>query len=69
MDIMLQTQQSKLESDDPQLNFFFQAWGRICSVLGQDFVPYLPFVMPPILQTAAQEPDIKINEEGKRQLL
>ncbi|GFH11049.1 importin N-terminal domain-containing protein, partial [Haematococcus lacustris] len=35
------------------------AGARLCKCLGQEFVPYLPVVMPPLLKSAAMEADIK----------
>eukprot|EP01087_Luapelamoeba_hula_P021903 TRINITY_DN773_c0_g1_i1.p1 TRINITY_DN773_c0_g1~~TRINITY_DN773_c0_g1_i1.p1 ORF type:complete len:1105 (+),score=203.93 TRINITY_DN773_c0_g1_i1:1361-4675(+) len=60
---LLITQQSKLESDDPQISFLLQAWARICKAIGQDFVPYLDVVIPPLLGAASQEPDLTVTDE------
>lgn len=35
----------------------------MCRVLGQDFVPYLPAVMPPLLTVAAAKADIQLLED------
>ncbi|CAG8499248.1 1824_t:CDS:10 [Acaulospora colombiana] len=51
-----QTQQP----DDPQTSYLIASWARICKVLGADFVPYLPIVMPPLLQSAQLKPDFAI---------
>jgi len=69
MDLMMKTQTSKLEADDPQVGFLLQSWARICRCLGEDFVPYLPHIMPPLLASAKISPNIKIDsnetaEEG-----
>ena len=39
----------------------FQAWARLCKCLGQDFLPYMGFVMPPLLQSAQLKPDVTIT--------
>ena len=57
MDVMMQTQQEGLADDDPQTTFLLQSWARVAKCLGQDFVPYLPFVMPPLLKSAQVRPD------------
>lgn len=62
MDIMIQTQASNLEPDDPQISFLLQSWARICRCLGQDFVPYLPVVMPPLLASAKISPDVTVQD-------
>ena len=61
-ELMLKTQSMKLESDDPQVSFLLQSWARICRCLGMDFVPYLPLVMPPLLESAKIAPDVKITD-------
>lgn len=62
MELMIRTQSSNLEPDDPQVSFLLQSWARICRCLGQDFVPYLPHVMPPLLASAKLQPDVKIRD-------
>lgn len=40
------------------------AWARICKILGEEFAPYLPLVMPPVMQAASIKPDITLmNDE------
>ncbi|GFH17488.1 importin N-terminal domain-containing protein, partial [Haematococcus lacustris] len=48
-----------MDADDPTLGYMLQAGARLCKCLGQEFVPYLPVVMPPLLKSAAMEADIK----------
>lgn len=62
---MYETQQSKLDPDDPQVSFLLQAWARVCKALGQEFVQYLQVVMPPLLQSAGLDPDLTIHDDGK----
>ena len=38
-----------------------QAWARLCKCLGQDFLPYMSVVMPPLLQSAQLKPDVIIT--------
>lgn len=38
-----------------------QAGARLCKALGPEFLPYLGVVMPPLLKTAALEPDVKVR--------
>ncbi|RIB28214.1 armadillo-type protein [Gigaspora rosea] len=58
--LLVQTQQSVTEPDDPQTSYLIASWARICKVLGADFVPYLPIIMPPLLQSAQLKPDFAI---------
>ncbi|KAL1918162.1 uncharacterized protein VTP21DRAFT_3428 [Calcarisporiella thermophila] len=60
IDLLVQTQQSITEADDPQISYLLGAWARVCKVLGTDFVPYLPVVMPPLLKSAQLKPDFAI---------
>lgn len=39
----------------------FQAWARLCKCLGQDFLPYMSVVMPPLLHSAQLKPDVTIT--------
>ncbi|KAL8136315.1 hypothetical protein V2J09_002316 [Rumex salicifolius] len=38
-----------------------KAWARLCKCLGQDFLPYMNVVMPPLLQSAQLKPDVTIT--------
>lgn len=62
MDLMMRLQTSEMEPDDPQVSYLLQAWGRIAKCLGEAFQPYLQVVMPPLLKSAAMEPDINITD-------
>ena len=48
--------------DDEYATYMLQAWTRICKCLGEEFVPYLQYVMPALLQSAQLEPDVKITD-------
>ena len=37
-------QQSATADDDPVKQYLEQAWGRICRILGKDFLPYLSLI-------------------------
>lgn len=62
MNILMKTQVSQLDSDDPQVYYMLQAWSRIAKALGQDFLPYLAYVMPPILQSAQLKPEVQVTD-------
>ena len=36
------------------------AWARMCKILGDQFVQYLPVVMKPVLQAAKMKPEVAI---------
>lgn len=59
-------QQNITDADDPQAQYLLHCWGRMCRVLGQDFVPYLPGVMPPLMELAAAKADIQLLDTDDR---
>ncbi|KAF8035391.1 hypothetical protein BT93_C1424 [Corymbia citriodora subsp. variegata] len=61
MDVLMALQRSQMETDDPTTSYMLQAWARLCKCLGQDFLPYMKFVMPPLLQSAQLKPDVTIT--------
>ncbi|GAB2211296.1 hypothetical protein Droror1_Dr00016589 [Drosera rotundifolia] len=61
MEVLMKLQGSQLEADDPTISYMLQAWARLCKCLGQDFLPYMPFVMPSLLQSAQLKPDVTIT--------
>ncbi|KAI9190858.1 importin subunit beta-3 [Polychytrium aggregatum] len=60
IEILRVTQQSITDSDDPQAGYLPPAWARVCKVLGQDFLPFLDIVMPPVLEGAKLKPDFAV---------
>lgn len=40
-----------------------QAGARLCKCLGEEFVPYLSVVMPPLLHAAELKPDISVQDD------
>lgn len=48
------------EEEDPCHSYLVQSWGRLCRVVGKDFLPYLPVVMPPLLAAAKSQADCHI---------
>ena len=51
------------DADDPQSQYLLHCWGRMCRVLGLDFIPYLPSVMPPLMELASAKADIQLLED------
>lgn len=52
-----------VDADDPQAQYLMHCWGRMCRVLGQDFVPYLDSVMPPLIELASAKADIQLLDD------
>ncbi|KAG5438294.1 hypothetical protein PCANB_002782 [Pneumocystis canis] len=61
-------QNSVTGPDDPQGSYLIAAWGRICKVMGKDFIPYLGAIMPSLLQSAKMKPDFAVlNDDNDRE--
>ncbi|KAJ1481222.1 armadillo-type protein, partial [Baffinella frigidus] len=63
MDQFFATQSTAMDPDDPQASYLLQAWGRVAKALGQEFIPYLHVVMPPLLQSAGIKAETEIADE------
>ena len=62
-------QERIVDADDPQSQYLLHCWGRMCRILGRDFVPYLSGVMPPLLAMASAKADLQLldnDEEAAR---
>ncbi|MCJ1311017.1 hypothetical protein MMC25_004687 [Agyrium rufum] len=66
LQILGQIQQNIQDADDPQAQYLLHCWGRMCRVLGSDFVPYLPSVMPPLMELASVKADIQLLEDEEQ---
>nr|CAB3256613.1 importin-5 [Phallusia mammillata] len=60
MEQLLKTQADieSWEDDDPQISYMISAWARMCKLLGQKFVSYLPVVMGPLMKAASIKPEV-----------
>lgn len=63
VEIFAAIQNSSVEDDDPCPSYLGQAWGRLCQIMGKDFIPCLPLVIPPLLEAAKAKPDIQVIED------
>lgn len=57
------------EEEDPCHAYLVQSWGRLCRVIGPDFAPYLPIVMPPLLLSAKSQADCHILDVDQAESL
>ncbi|KAI8343761.1 hypothetical protein BC941DRAFT_100252 [Chlamydoabsidia padenii] len=55
--VLAEIQQTATDPDDVQTTYLLAAWARMCKMMGQDFLPYLPNIMPPLLQSAQLTPE------------
>ena len=58
----LMQMQATCSDDDDTSTYMLQAWTRLCKCLGEDFVPYLQVVMPPLLKSAQLEADVTVTD-------
>ncbi|KAJ2318217.1 importin subunit beta-3 [Coemansia sp. RSA 2704] len=65
VELLTLAQQAVADADDPQASYLQAAWARLCRLMGADFVPLLPVVMPPLLAAAKQQPDFAVLEAGE----
>ena len=54
------------DPDDPQAQYLMHCWGRMCGVLGTDFLPFLENVMPPLLELATAKADIQLLDDDEQ---
>lgn len=54
------------DADDPQSQYLMHCWGRMCRVLGKEFLPFLPGVMPPLLELAGAKADIQLLDDEEQ---
>ncbi|KAF2459467.1 armadillo-type protein [Lineolata rhizophorae] len=64
--ILGRIQQSINDPDDPQASYLLHCWGRMCRILEADFLPYLPAVMPPLMELAGAKADIQLLDDEEK---
>ncbi|KAJ2336135.1 importin subunit beta-3, partial [Coemansia sp. RSA 2681] len=60
VELLTATQAAVTEADDPQASYLQASWARLCKLMGADFAPLLPVVMPALLAAARQQPDFAV---------
>ncbi|KAG1473754.1 hypothetical protein G6F56_000773 [Rhizopus delemar] len=55
--LLAEIQQTVTDDDDSITTYLLAAWARMCKMMGQDFLPYLPNIMPPLLASAKLTPE------------
>jgi hypothetical protein len=61
--LLASIQTSITDADDPQAQYLMHCWGRMCRVMGADFLPFLPNVMPPLVELASAKADIQLLDD------
>ncbi|ODN78077.1 hypothetical protein L198_07996 [Cryptococcus wingfieldii CBS 7118] len=54
--LLLSIQNTIVDEDDPRSRHLMDAWEHMCDSLGQQFAPFLQYVIPPLLKTAFYRP-------------
>lgn len=60
---LITIQNSGIQDDNPIKSYLEHGWSRICRILREDFVPLLPLVLPPIMESAKATQDVSLIEE------
>lgn len=63
VNLLASIQANITDADDPQYQYLMHCWGRMCRVLGKDFLPYLSGVMGPLIELAKAKADIQLLED------
>ncbi|CCC69808.1 hypothetical protein NCAS_0D02270 [Naumovozyma castellii] len=63
INMLITHQDSCTDDDDPVKPYLEQGWSRICRILRDDFIPLLPIVLPPLLESAKATQDVSLIEE------
>jgi hypothetical protein len=64
--LLASIQQGITEQDDPQAQYLMHCWGRMCRVMGTDFLPFLQTVMPPLLEQASAKADVQLLDDEEQ---
>ncbi|KDQ51416.1 hypothetical protein JAAARDRAFT_185002 [Jaapia argillacea MUCL 33604] len=63
---LMRIQNSPVDPGDTMLGHYLIAtWAKVCQAMGPEFEPYLPVVMPPLLQAASAKADVSVYEEDE----
>jgi hypothetical protein len=58
---LLQIQNTQLEKKDAQRIYLLTAWQRLCILMGEDFAPYLPQILPGVFAMATLNPEMGVS--------
>lgn len=61
--------QMSAQDDEVCQTYLAQGWGRLCRVLGSSFLPYLNYVMPPLLTAAKAKADIQVLDKEEAEVV
>ncbi|KNZ79775.1 Importin subunit beta-3 [Termitomyces sp. J132] len=68
VELLIRVQKSPVDPSDTQLGHYLIAtWAKVCQAMGPEFEPYLPAVVPSLLQTASAKPDVSVYDDHEAQ--
>ncbi|EIN06364.1 ARM repeat-containing protein [Punctularia strigosozonata HHB-11173 SS5] len=63
IELLMRIQNSPVDPGDTMsTHYLIATWAKVCQAMGPEFEPYLPVVMPPLLQAASAKADVSIYE-------
>ena len=65
LEIFTHLQNTLQGEDDPVKQYLEKGWSRVCKLIGKAFLPFLPGVLPPLLEQAKATQDISIVDEDQ----
>ncbi|KAI5120820.1 hypothetical protein M0805_003216 [Coniferiporia weirii] len=68
VELLMCIQNSPVDPGDTMLTHYMIAtWAKVCQALGPEFEPYLPIVMPPLLQAASAKADVSVWDDDEEE--
>jgi hypothetical protein len=67
MQAMMEIASQGLAADDPQRTYIYEASERICRDLREDFMPYLPYLLPGIYTMLQSQPNELLDPDGEEE--
>ncbi|ODV90058.1 hypothetical protein CANCADRAFT_99901 [Tortispora caseinolytica NRRL Y-17796] len=56
-------QQGITDADDPCASYLLEGWERICATIGEEFVPFLPSIIDPLIEVAKSTASLALIED------
>ncbi|KZT64897.1 ARM repeat-containing protein [Daedalea quercina L-15889] len=64
VELLMRIQNSPPDLQDTMLTHYLIAtWAKVCQAMGEEFEPYLPVVMPPLLSAASTKTEVSVYED------
>ncbi|KAG5641749.1 hypothetical protein DXG03_004294 [Asterophora parasitica] len=66
IELLIRIQKMPVDPADTQLgHYLISTWAKICQAMGPEFEPFLPVVMPALLQTASAKADVSVYDDDE----